>query len=112
MDELVSVILPVYGVEAYLPECVESLLEQSYPNLEIILVDDASPDRCGAICDAYAERDSRVRVIHQKNGGAASARNAGLDAAQGDCVCFVDSDDTVEASGNYRRNHSGIRRCR
>lgn len=97
MDELVSVILPVYGVEAYLPECVESLLGQSYPNLEIILVDDASPDRCGDICDAYVERDSRVRVIHQKNGGAASARNAGLDAARGDCICFVDSDDTVEA---------------
>ena len=97
MDKLVSVILPVYGVEKYLPECVDSLLAQTYENLEIILVDDASPDRCGAICDDYAARDSRVRVIHKENGGAASARNAGLDAARGTYVCFVDSDDTVEA---------------
>ena len=96
MDKLVSIILPVYGVEKYLPECVDSLLAQTYRNLEIILVDDASPDRCGAICDDYAARDSRVRVIHKKNGGAASARNAGLDAAQGAFICFVDSDDTVE----------------
>lgn len=97
MDKLVSVILPVYGVEKYLPECVDALLAQSYQNLEIILVDDASPDSCPAICDSYAAKDSRVRVIHKKNGGAASARNAGLDAARGDYICFVDSDDTVEA---------------
>lgn len=96
MDKLVSVILPVYGVEAYLPECVDSLLGQSYRRLEIILVDDASPDRCGEICDAYAAKDDRIRVIHKENGGAASARNAGLDAAAGAFVCFVDSDDTVE----------------
>lgn len=97
MDKLVSIILPVYGVEKYLPECVDSLLGQTYKNLEIILVDDASPDHCGAICDSYAARDSRVRVIHKKNGGAASARNAGLDAARGEYICFVDSDDIVEA---------------
>lgn len=96
MDKLVSIILPVYGVEKYLPECVDSLLIQTYNNLEIILVDDASPDRCGAISDSYAARDSRVRVLHKKNGGAASARNAGLDVVQGDYICFVDSDDTVE----------------
>ena len=96
MDKLVSIILPVYGVEKYLPECVDSLLAQTYEHLEIILVDDASPDRCGAICDSYAARDSRVRVIHKQNGGAASARNAGLDVARGELVCFVDSDDTVE----------------
>lgn len=96
MDKLVSIILPVYGVEKYLPECVESLLVQTHNNLEIILVDDASPDNCGAICDSYAARDSRVRVIHKKNGGAASARNAGLDAARGEYICFVDSDDVVE----------------
>ena len=96
MDKLVSVILPVYGVEKYLPECVDALLAQSYQNLEIILVDDASPDGCPAICDSYAAKDSRVRVIHKENGGAASARNAGLDAARGEAVCFVDSDDTVE----------------
>ena len=96
MDKLVSVILPVYGVEKYLPECVDSLLAQTYRNLEIILVDDASPDHCGTICDSYAARDSQVRVIHKKNGGAASARNAGLDAARGEYICFVDSDDVVE----------------
>ena len=96
MDKLVSVILPVYGVEAYLAECLDSLLRQTYERLEIILVDDESPDRCGRICDDYAAKDSRVLVIHKKNGGAASARNAGLEAATGELICFVDSDDTVE----------------
>lgn len=95
MNKLVSVIVPVYGVEAYLPECIDSILSQSYHNLEIILVDDASPDRCGEICDNYAVRDSRIKVIHKENGGAASARNAGLDAATGEYICFVDSDDVV-----------------
>ena len=97
MDKLVSIIVPVYNVAAYLEECILSLISQSYRNLEIILVDDASPDNCGTICDSYAARDSRVRVIHKENGGAASARNAGLDAARGAYICFVDSDDTVEA---------------
>lgn len=96
MGKFVSIIVPVYNVAAYLDECVQSLTVQSYRDLEIILVDDASPDNCGAICDRWAARDSRVRVIHKKNGGAASARNAGLDVATGDYVCFVDSDDTVE----------------
>lgn len=95
-NKLVSIILPVYGVEQYLPECVDSLLAQSYRNLEIILVDDASPDGSGAICDAYAAQDSRVKVIHQTNRGAAGARNAGLDVAGGEYICFVDSDDVVE----------------
>lgn len=96
MDKIVSIILPIYGVEEYLAECVDSLLAQTYQALEIILVDDASPDSCGDICDAYAAMDNRVRVIHKQNGGAASARNAGLDVASGDYICFVDSDDTVE----------------
>ena len=96
MDKLVSIILPVYGVEKYLSDCVDSLLVQTYEHLEIILVDDASPDSCGSLCDGYAARDGRVRVIHKENGGAASARNAGLDIAQGEYICFVDSDDTVE----------------
>ena len=91
----VSIIVPVYGVEAYLPACVDSLLAQTYKNLEIILVDDESPDGCPAICDAYAARDSRVKVLHKKNGGAASARNTGLDAARGDYISLVDSDDWV-----------------
>ncbi len=91
----ISIIVPVYGVEAYLACCVDSLLAQTYRDFELILVDDASPDRCGAICDSYAEKDSRVRVIHKENGGAASARNVGLNAATGQYICFVDSDDAV-----------------
>lgn len=94
--DLVSIIVPVYGVEAYLSECVDSLLAQTYQNLEILLVDDASPDGCGEICDRYAGKDARVKVIHKANGGAASARNAGLDAAAGEFICFVDADDVVE----------------
>ena len=91
----VSVIVPVYKVEAYLEECVDSILAQTYGDYEIILVDDGSPDRCGAICDAYAQKDERIRVIHKENGGLSSARNAGLDEASGDYICFVDSDDLV-----------------
>ena len=94
-SSLVSIIVPVYGVEAYLAECVDSLLAQTYQNLEILLVDDGSPDNCPAICDAYADRDARIKVIHKENGGAASARNAGLDAMHGEYVCFVDGDDLV-----------------
>jgi len=95
MSDLVSVVVPVYRVEAYLPACIDSLLAQTYRNLDIILVDDGSPDRCGEICDDYAERDSRVRVVHQANAGLSGARNAGLRIARGDLVAFVDSDDWV-----------------
>lgn len=94
-SNLVSIIVPVYSVEKYLPTCVDSLLSQTYQNIEIILVDDESPDHCPQICDAYALSDSRVRVFHKKNGGAASARNIGLDNASGKFVCFVDSDDVA-----------------
>ena len=94
-QDLISIIVPVYKVEAYLDECVQSIVNQTYTNLEIILVDDGSPDRCPEMCDAWAKRDARVRVIHQKNGGAASARNAGLDVARGDYIGFVDSDDYI-----------------
>lgn len=93
---LVSVIVPVYRAEQYLAECLNSLLEQTYTNLEILLVDDGSPDRSGEICDQFAAKDPRVIVIHKPNGGVSSARNAGLDAARGEYVSFVDSDDTVE----------------
>jgi len=96
---LVSVIVPVYKVEAYLHRCVDSILNQSYSDLELILVDDGSPDRCGEICDAYAAQDSRVHVIHQENGGLSAARNAGMDwmMAHSDAqwLTFVDSDDWV-----------------
>lgn len=90
---LISVIVPVYKVEEYLGRCVDSLLEQTYQNLEIILVDDGSPDNCGKICDDYARLDTRVKVIHKKNGGLSSARNAGIDIAAGEYLGFVDSDD-------------------
>lgn len=93
--EKVSVIIPIYKVEAYLHECVESVLAQSYTNLEIILVDDGSPDGCGTICDSFAAADSRVQVIHKKNGGLSDARNAGMRIATGDYFYFVDSDDRL-----------------
>ncbi len=90
---LISVIVPVYKVENYLDRCVRSLVEQTYRNLEIILVDDGSPDNSGAICDAWAAKDSRIRVIHQSNAGAGAARNVALDEAKGEFVGMVDSDD-------------------
>jgi len=95
-EPLISIIVPVYKVEQYLPKCVESILTQTYPNLEIILVDDGSPDNCGAICDSYALKDSCIKVIHKENGGLSSARNAGIDIARGEYFGFVDSDDWIE----------------
>ena len=92
---LISVIVPVYRVEEYLERCVKSILSQTYKNLEVILVDDGSPDQCPAICDACAEKDVRVKVIHQENKGLSGARNAGIDAASGEYLAFVDSDDYV-----------------
>ena len=96
MNEKISVIVPVYNVEPYLRKCVDSILAQSYSNLEVTLVDDGSPDGCGAICDEYAAKDARVRVIHKPNGGVSDARNAGLDIMTGDYVAFVDSDDWID----------------
>lgn len=90
---LISVIVPVYRVEDYLDHCIGSIVGQTYPNLEILLVDDGSPDRSGELCDRWAERDSRIRVIHQQNAGAGAARNTALDAARGEIIAFVDSDD-------------------
>ena len=95
-EPLVSVIVPVYKVGKYLDKCVESIVGQTYKNLEIILVDDGSPDNCPAMCDKRAERDSRIKVIHKQNGGVSSARNVGIDAAQGEFIGFVDSDDWLE----------------
>ena len=92
---LISVIVPVYNVESYLPRCVDSICNQTYRNLEIILVDDGATDSSGRICDDYASRDPRVRVIHKANGGLSSARNAGLDVAQGEYISFIDSDDWI-----------------
>lgn len=95
-NPLISVIVPVYKAEAYLEKSVKSIINQTYKNLEIILVDDGSPDRCGEMCDEFAKKDSRIRVIHKANGGQSSARNAALDIMAGDYVGFVDSDDWIE----------------
>lgn len=92
-NPLISVIVPVYNVERYLHQCVQSILKQSYENFELILVDDGSPDGCGAICDEYAGKDKRVKAVHKTNGGLSSARNAGLDIAKGKYILFCDSDD-------------------
>ena len=88
-----SVIIPIYNVEAYLRQCVESVLAQTFQNIEVILVDDGSPDNCGAICDRYAQKDARISVIHKENGGLSSARNCGMVAAAGTYILFLDSDD-------------------
>ena len=95
MEQKVSVIVPIYKVEPYLRRAVDSILHQTYHNLEIILVDDGSPDQCGKICDDYAKEDNRISVIHKENGGLSDARNAGLDAAGGEYIVFVDSDDFI-----------------
>ena len=96
--EVISVIVPVFNVEEYISECLDSILNQTYKQLEVILVDDGSTDRSGVICDSYAKKDSRVQVIHQKNSGVASARNAGLDRARGPYITFADSDDFIDAT--------------
>lgn len=96
MPPLISVIVPVYKVEPYLYCCVDSIVKQTYTNLEIILVDDGSPDACGSMCDIWAEKDSRIQVIHKENGGLSDARNAGIALATGEYICFVDSDDWLE----------------
>lgn len=92
-----SVIVPIYNVEQYLDECIKSIVNQTYKNLEIILVDDGSPDNCPELCDIWAEKDSHIKVIHKENGGVSSARNVGLDAATGDFIAFVDSDDYLDS---------------
>lgn len=96
MDDLISIIIPVYKVELQLSKCIESIVKQSYQNLEIILVDDGSPDKCGDICDEWALKDNRIIVIHKDNGGVSSARNLGLKKATGKYIGFVDSDDYIK----------------
>lgn len=105
---LISIIVPVYNVESYLCRCLDSILNQTYNNIEIILVDDGSTDRSGEICDAYKEKDSRISVIHKLNGGLSSARNCGLEIAKGEYIGFVDSDDYI-ASDMYALLHSYMR---
>lgn len=96
-DEKISVIVPIYKVEQYLCRCIDSILSQSYRNLELILVDDGSPDACPEICDEYRKRDSRVKVIHKENGGLSEARNFGIELATGKYIIFVDSDDYIDS---------------
>ncbi len=107
MNDLISVIVPVYKVEDYLDKCIESIVNQTYRDLEIILVDDGSPDNCPAMCDAWAEKDSRIKVIHKENGGLSDARNAGLRAANGEYIAFVDSDDSI-SSDMYEKLYKSI----
>lgn len=95
MEELISVIIPVYKVEEYLDQCISSVVNQTYKNMEIILIDDGSPDDCPQICDKWADFDSRIKVMHQSNSGGGQARNRALDIAQGDFIAFVDSDDYI-----------------
>ncbi len=96
--DLISIIVPVYKVEQYLDKCVQSIVEQTYENLEIILVDDGSPDNCPKMCDTWAKKDSRIKVIHKQNGGVSSARNMALDIAKGEYIGFVDSDDYIKSN--------------
>lgn len=95
-NDLISIIVPIYNVEKYINKCVDSIINQTYKNLEIILVDDGSPDNCPQICDEYAKKDNRIKIIHKENGGLSSARNAGLDIMTGKYVTFIDSDDYYE----------------
>jgi len=95
-DVLISIIIPVYKAEKYIVQCIESILVQTYKNFELILIDDGSPDRSGIICDEYAEKDTRIRVLHQKNAGPSCCRNRGIELAKGKYLCFVDSDDWVD----------------
>lgn len=98
-EPLISVVVPIYNVEQYLDRCIESIVSQTYTKLEIILVDDGSPDNCPKMCDEWAKKDKRIKVIHKENGGLSDARNAGIDISKGEYITFVDSDDYVE--NNY-----------
>lgn len=95
MKTLISVIVPIYKTEVFLPRCIETILNQSYKNLEIILINDGSPDQCGKICDEYTNKDGRIKVIHQENKGVSAARNRGISVASGEYISFVDSDDCL-----------------
>lgn len=95
-EPVITVVVPIYNVEKYLERCVDSILAQTFQDIEVILVDDGSPDNCAALCDEYARKDTRVRVIHKENGGLSDARNAGMDTAKGEYLCFIDSDDFID----------------
>ena len=113
----ISVIIPVYKVEEYINRCIKSVVNQTYDNLEIILVDDGSPDNCPVICDKWAEKDSRIKVIHKNNGGLSDARNMGMKIASGELIGFIDSDDWISKEmyqllyENMKENESDISAC-
>jgi len=117
MEKLLSVIIPIYNVEPYLNRCMESIVNQTYRNLEIIMVDDGSPDNCPNICDEWARKDLRIKVIHKKNGGLSDARNKGMEIATGEYIAFVDSDDFIDLNmysimiEALERTSSGIATC-
>lgn len=96
MSDLISIIIPIYKVESYIDKCVESVLSQTWKKIEVILVDDGSPDKCGLMCDEYAKKDTRIKVIHKDNGGLSDARNAGVEVATGEYIGFIDSDDWID----------------
>ena len=105
----ISIIVPVYNIEQYLPRCIDSILNQSFADFELLLIDDGSKDKSGAICDEYAAKDSCIRVFHKENGGVSSARNVGLDNARGEWLSFIDGDDEItEGYFNIRQEHNGI----
>ena len=116
-QKLVSIIIPIYKVEQYLVDCIQSVCNQTYKNIEIILVNDGSPDNCGKICDDYAKKDKRISVIHKENGGLSDARNNGINIARGDYITFIDSDDYVETTfieelyNAIEKNNSDISIC-
>lgn len=117
-NSLISVIVPVYNVKPYLEKCVASIVNQTYKNLEIILVDDGSTDGSGLLCDQFAQKDKRIKVIHKKNGGLSDARNAGMEVSTGDFIAFVDSDDWLDIDmyeillSNIRKTNSDVAKCR
>lgn len=105
----ISIIVPVYKVEEYLPRCIDSILAQTFTDFELILVDDGSPDNCGKICDEYAQKDDRIVVIHKNNGGLSDARNAGIDVATGEYIGFIDSDDWIDPNMYYVLHNNAIK---
>ena len=105
----ISIIVPVYNVEQYLPRCIDSILNQSFADFELLLIDDGSKDKSGTICDEYAAKDSRIRLFHKENGGVSSARNVGLDNARGEWLAFIDGDDEItEGYFDIRQEHEGV----
>ncbi len=117
MNKLVSIIVPIYKVEEYLKKCLDSIIGQTYKNIEIILVDDGSPDKCGNICEEYVKKDTRIKTFHKKNGGLSDARNYGLKKATGKYILFIDSDDWIEPKmieilvNTLEKNNADISMC-